>query len=76
MPAGFAFDISAPRCLQWIVSPLDRRYLLAAAVHDWLLQDGWKRNRAAIEFYHGLLAMGVKRWWAVVMTACVLVWTS
>lgn len=76
VPAGFRFDVSIPGWLQWLLSPTDRRFLLAGAVHDAMLVDGWSRNRAAIEFYHGLKAMGVGRILRFAMTAAVLAYTT
>lgn len=76
VPAGYLFDVSVPRHLRWLVSPADRRLLLAAAIHDWLLDDNWSANRAAIEFYHGLRAGGVGCFWAATMTTAVLIWTA
>lgn len=76
VPKGFRFDVTVPKWLRWLIDRRQRRYLLAAAVHDHLLKDGWSRNRAAIEFYHGLKAMDVNRTERVLLTACVLVWTT
>lgn len=76
VPKGFEFDVSIPRWLCWLLSPLDRRFLLAAAVHDHMLVDGWARNRAAIEFYHALRAGGCGRVLTFIMTTAVLAWTT
>ena len=73
---GFIFDISVPRWLRWLVSPDDETLLGPAAIHDWLLQDGWKRNRAAIEFYQACRAWGVPRWRAFILAGAVLTWTT
>jgi hypothetical protein len=76
VPAGFIFDVSIPKIFHWIVSPHDRRFLLAAAIHDHMLVDGWSGNRAAIEFYHGLRATGCGKFLSVVMSAAVLGWSA
>lgn len=76
VPKGFRFEVSVPDWLRWLINPRDRRYLLAAAVHDHLLIEGWSANRAAIEFYHGLKAMGVGRLERFALAAGVLVWTA
>lgn len=76
VPTGFKFDISVPRWLWLIVSPMDKRFVLAACLHDWLLQDGWAHNRAAIEFYHGLKAQGCGRVMRVIATIAVMVYTT
>ena len=76
VPAGFVFDVSVPWTMTWLIDPNERSYLLAAAIHDHMLADGWKKNTAAIEFYHGLRAMNVTRPKAVIMAAGVLLWTA
>lgn len=58
IPAGFTFDSSVPRGLRWILSPTDPRFLLAACVHDWLLEQGYGRAQAAAEWYDGARAGG------------------
>ncbi len=58
IPAGTTFDVSVPRFLEWIVSPHDRRVLLAAAVHDELLRQGFDRPFASGEFRRALIALG------------------
>lgn len=59
VPAGFRFDVSIPRWLWWAASPRDRRYLGAAAVHDWLLADGWDVWTSGAQFRAALEADGV-----------------
>lgn len=76
VPKGFRFEVSVPDRLRWLINPRDRRYLLAAAVHDHLVAEKWSNNRSAIEFYHGLKAMGVGRVERFILTACVLAWTT
>ena len=41
VPAGFAFDLSVPRLLTWLVSRHYRAWLLPAALHDHLLAQGF-----------------------------------
>jgi len=40
IPAGTEFESSVPRLLRWWMRPDDPRYLLAALVHDYLLEAG------------------------------------
>ena len=40
IPAGTEFESSVPRLLRWWMRPDDPRYLLAALVHDFLLDAG------------------------------------
>lgn len=61
VPAGTAFDVSVPLPLRWIVSPHDKRFLKAAALHDAMLLAGVDRLRAAAEFNLALKADGVGR---------------
>jgi hypothetical protein len=58
IPAGFTFDSSVPRALRWLLSPHDPRFLLAACIHDWLLEQGYGRAQAAAEWYDGARAGG------------------
>lgn len=50
------FDLSVPRCLRWLLSPHDRIWLPAAAVHDHLLERGYDRAFAAAEFRRAVAA--------------------
>lgn len=61
IPSGFPFDVSVPPPLRWWASPHDPRYLRAAALHDWLLLDGWWRVTAGAIFLEALRADGVGR---------------
>lgn len=48
---GFEFESSVPKFLQWIWSPDDPDFLLAAMVHDKLLEMGWRRQGADAQWY-------------------------
>lgn len=50
IPAGFVFDSSVPRLLRWLVPQSHEPWLLAAAVHDYLLDAGFDRAFAAGEW--------------------------
>lgn len=76
IPAGFVFQSSVPRGLWWFMSPHDPRFLLAAFVHDWLLQQGYGRTQAAAEWHDAARKGGAPyhlarryyvavAWWAV-----------
>lgn len=56
IPPGFVFDSSVPRGLWWVRSPDYRPWLLAAAVHDWLLENGYDRAFAAGEWLRAVRA--------------------
>lgn len=73
VPRGFVFDLSVPWWGQWYANPHDPRHLGGAAVHDWLLHDGWPRWRAAGEFADALMASGVGRFKATVLAFATIV---
>lgn len=68
---GFVFDVSVPRIFRWLFNPRDRRYLKAAALHDWLLTHGWDRITAGAIFHAALAADGVPAWRRAVMLIAV-----
>jgi len=52
IPAGTEFESSVPQWARWFISPDDKRFLLAALVHDYLLEAGvYERPQAAAEWY-------------------------
>lgn len=42
IPSDTGFESSIPRLLHWLIDPDDPRFLLAALVHDVLLERGYK----------------------------------
>jgi len=74
VPAGFRFDVSVPRILQWAFNPNDRRFLKAAALHDHMLESGWSRIESAAVFHEALKADGVQRWRRLAMFLAVALW--
>ena len=74
VPPGYLFDVSVPRWVRWLFAPDDERYLKAAALHDWSLDDGWNRIGAAGLFGSALKAEGVPLWRRLVMVIAVIVW--
>jgi hypothetical protein len=68
IPPGFAFDSSVPAWARWYFSPDDPRWLLAAAVHDCLLEQGHDRAFAACEWLRAARAMDSRKrvWFAFV----------
>lgn len=78
IPAGFEFESSVPRLLRWIVSPHHRSWLLAAAVHDRLLAEGFDKAFAAGEWLRAVRAMRAqdsKAWLALPAYYGVVIWT-
>ena len=74
VPIGYEFDVSVPWWLRWAVDRRDPRYLKAAALHDWALDDRWDRVSAAAAFADALRADGVGRARRLAMTLAVIVW--
>lgn len=72
VPPGFRFDVSVPWFARWLFSPHDKRFLKAAALHDWLLADGWSSVEAAGVFHQAMKADGVPRWRRLVMFLAVV----
>jgi len=61
LKAGRHFDISVPYFLRWFLSPHDRPVLMAARVHDELLEEGFDKAFASSEFRRALIARGLSR---------------
>ena len=74
VPAGSIFDVSVPSGLRWLISPTDRRFLKAAALHDYLLSQGWDRVTAAAVFHDALAADLVGRPMRLAMWLAVSLW--
>lgn len=75
IPAGFVFESSVPRLLRWIVDPHDRRFLAAAAVHDHLLETGYRKAFAAGEWHDAAKAMNAPTWLRIPALFGVVLWT-
>lgn len=56
---GFKVNVSAPRLLEWAIDVHDKNLLAAAAIHDWLLEQGFDKAFASSEFRRALRARGV-----------------
>lgn len=57
IPAGTEFESSVPWWAGWFIGRDDPRFLLAALVHDYLLEAGtYGRTQAAAEWYDGARA--------------------
>ena len=78
IPEGFLFDSSVPKWLRWLVSPDHQPWLLAAAIHDYLLVQGHDKAFAAGEWYRAARAMAktdTKRWLVLPAYYGVVLWT-
>lgn len=76
VPRLETFDISVPKGLGWLQSRDDRRVLLPAAIHDFLLREGFDVAFASGEFRRALLAMEVPAWRCWALYAATLLWTA
>ena len=74
VPQDFWFDVSVPSLIQWLFSPHDPRYLRAAALHDHMLQAGWRRVMAGAVFAEALREDGVGRFTRLIMWLTVSIW--
>lgn len=72
VPIGFVFDVSIPTLLTPFFSKDDKRFLKAAAIHDYMLEHGWNRIVAAEPFSAFLKAHGVSRRTRFLMVAAVI----
>lgn len=78
IPRGFTFDSSIPKWLRWLVSADHRPWLLAACVHDRLLETGFDKAFAAGEWWRAVRAMkdrDNKSWLALPAYYGVVLWT-
>jgi hypothetical protein len=73
---GTQFDITVPKGLQWLQSPHDRILLLAALVHDELLERGFDNAFASSEFRRAAIARGKNSVYAWLLFFLTLAWTE
>jgi hypothetical protein len=61
VPVGKEFESSVPKCLQWLWSPDDPYYLKAAAIHDTLLENGYRPQLADSQWVEAAMSVGAPR---------------
>ena len=76
VPKGFVFDISVPWFLRWWMSRSDPQVLPCAALHDWLLFEGYDLAFASGEMRRALRAKGVGKMRSYLIWAGTLVVTA
>jgi hypothetical protein len=78
IPRWFESDgPTIPALARPIFNPADARYMKAAIIHDWMLQQGcYLPRQSAAAFRDALTAAKVKAWQVRVMWIAVLIWTS
>jgi hypothetical protein len=75
IPAGTEFESSVPWLFRWIIDRDDPKLLLAALVHDYLLETGvYGPAQAAAEWYDGALAAGAPKWKAKLIYVGIAIW--
>ncbi len=74
IPAGFQFNSSVPRWLWWLLSPHRPDLLLAACVHDYVLEQGHSRLQAAGEWLDGARAAKAPEWLIKAAGSAVALW--
>lgn len=75
IPPGREFESSVPIWARLILSPDDPRFLLAALIHDVMLEDGiYGRTQAAAEWHDAALAGGAPRRLAALAYIAVAAW--
>ena len=75
IPAGREFESSVPRWARWFLDPDDPRFLLAAAVHDYMLEVGiYGPAQAAAEWYDAALAGLAPGWKARLSFLAIAAW--
>ncbi|MBF9042939.1 DUF1353 domain-containing protein [Rhodobacterales bacterium HKCCE4037] len=75
IPEGYEFESSVPAAFHWFLSPDDPRFLLAAMVHDFMLESGlYGRPQAAAEWYDGARAADAPAWKAKLAYIAVAAW--
>ena len=77
-PKGFVFQVSVPRCLEWLISPHDPEWLWIARRHDTRLHlHGWPAGKAAWAFLDDAKTrLTQRRWIAYPAFAGVYIWTT
>lgn len=75
IPAGREFESSVPWWARWFLRRDDPRFLLAAAVHDYMLESGrYGRAQAAAEWYDAALAGLAPGWKARLSFLAIAAW--
>lgn len=57
VPIGTEFESSVPWWLKWLFSPDDPFFLKAAAIHDTLLEDGYRQAFADSQWFEAALSV-------------------
>lgn len=74
LPAGQEFESSVPWWGRWFINRDDPRFLLAARVHDYLLEHGYGRPQAAAEWYDGTRTSRAPLWKSKIAYIAVAAW--
>lgn len=61
VPVGKEFESSVPNLLRWLWSPDDPIYLKSAAIHDTLLESGYRPQFADSQWIEAAMSIGAPR---------------
>ena len=76
IPKGFEFESSVPSWLpKFIMDPDDKRFLLSALVHDYMLRNRFGPVSSGAEWYRAARLSGVGKWSAFIRLLPVLIFT-
>jgi len=56
VPGGWEFESSVPWFLHWVFSPDDPFFLKSAAIHDYLLEKGFRQAFADSQWFEAALS--------------------
>lgn len=55
VPEGFEFESSVPWWATWFLDPDDPHFLWPACIHDWYLENGFRRQFADSQWFEAAL---------------------
>lgn len=64
----FEFDISVPRVFEWFLDPHNPKILLASAVHDHFIQEGFDESFCTNEFKRAAIASGSNKFYILIIS--------
>lgn len=69
IPPGREFESSVPPGLTWLFDPNDPFFLKSALIHDWLLEEGYRRAFADSQWFEAALSVHARplRTWLAYM---------
>lgn len=56
VPVGREFESSVPKLFRWVWSKDDPKFLKSAAIHDYLLEEGYRKDFADSQWFEAALS--------------------